>query len=859
LQLTLASGTRAAFEVSPDFGAAGVVLVMGTGSVDDPHGKEGLAHLVEHLVFHSRHDHDSSFRRKLQALGAGAWNAWTTWDSTGYFAFGPTASLPGVAALVAGVADDPLADVDEASFEHERAVVLDELHSRAEDGTPGQILRFVDAAVFSEHPYSRSAIGTDESISSLTLSDALAFAKANYRPSRAVLATSAPMGLAEQEAMLQRIAAEHRWPHANPEIRAVASRLPDEEREDGSPSLAVESHELPVPTPTLWIGWSIPSATSPDAPAAAIVASMVGGVFAQHVYDHDWDIVSVRASIQPGALSSLFYVTATLKEGSHPRDAASSLLSTMSRGLSERINYATGFSLFKQSVATSLLEGEQQMISRTMNVAESLDLTGSPTFLRGSVDRTTALSSDRVEAFYRHYLTSQRAHAIFVSPLPGASSKSAPAPRSPEKALELDAAVIPSDVHAWMKVPGVSAAQRTTLPNGMQSVVLAEPGAAFHSVVVAYHGGTGMERTPGAAIVSQWARLRQGPGVWGIVHDEEVTLDANLDTVRAVGSDVRETLRLMDEGNLREIEWTPGWMSNQFDVFEKRQGAPNGIFERALSDRFFGAHPYGAWPTAAKLRAVTPNDVYTFVESVRRPGNGIVVIVGDVDPEQTTQLLASGIGRGSPETPKDVPTPPPLETVDLRPGARLFVVNRPGSDTARVGFRCALPAVKSEDWGKTLVFERALGSGLLTELRERTATSYSVSNDVVLLRGGTAMLRIAADIDHGHLPNAIAALRRMVESAPASLLDERALTVARAAAASGFNLQLDTPHELSMAIVDAWNLGWPVDAIDSLPRQIEAAKVEDLTRALDHCQRNWVLGIVGDEARIRAALGGWSP
>src|SRR5215213_4372881 len=52
-QTLLASGLRVGVERAPTRGMVGVVLVVGAGSVDDPRGKEGLAHLVEHLTFHA--------------------------------------------------------------------------------------------------------------------------------------------------------------------------------------------------------------------------------------------------------------------------------------------------------------------------------------------------------------------------------------------------------------------------------------------------------------------------------------------------------------------------------------------------------------------------------------------------------------------------------------------------------------------------------------------------------------------------------------------------------------------------------------------------------------------------------------
>jgi zinc protease len=859
IQATLSSGTRAAFELAPDFGVAGVVLVMGAGSVDDPKGKEGLAHLVEHLVFHSRHDHDVSYRRKLQVLGAGSWNAMTTWDSTTYYAFGPTASLPDLMALVAGVADAPLADVDENAFEHERAVVLEELRSHAEDGTPSQIVGLVDAATFpAEHPYSRSVIGTAESISGLTLADAVAFAKANYRPARAVLTSAGPVPSAEQRSFLQKVADRDGWPQAAPELRAPSS-VPL----DGSAprSSQIESHELPVSTPSLWIGWSIPAQGSPEAEAAMVVARMVKGAFAEHVYDHDPDVAIVDAEVDLGAVSGVFYVKATLREGSHPRDSASSLLATMMHGLGERTYQPQLFDIYKQLVATDLLGEEQSMPSRTLRVARSVALTGSPTFLRERADRTASLSPDRVANFYRRYLTNERAHAVLVAPMPPTFATAATPPAPEDPIVDLGAAAIPTQVHDWMQPPNLDLAQRTTLPNGMAAVVLPRGGSPFHSLIVAYHGGRGMERRQGAAIASTWARehIFLTSSAWTIAYRTGLSRDSTYELLGATGADIGLTLRRLDQAHSFRVFWPPDELSSRLDVLAKEDQAPDSVFDRTLDERFFGHHPYGIPTTAAALRAVAPNDVYKYIDAIERPANGIAVVVGDVASAQTIQQLAADVGRGEPAPRKEVPIPPPLESVEAPPGGRLFVVNRPGSDTAKVAFRCALPAATSDDWGKTEVFANLMGSNLLTELRYRTATSYGVSNNLVLLRGGTTFLAIAADVDHGHLPIAIAALRHFVAGAPASLVDASALTVARATTASQFNLRFGTPHDLAEAIVQTWNRDWPLATIDEFPGQVEATRIEDLTRLLDHCQHNWILGILGDEARIRTAIGAWHP
>jgi zinc protease len=86
------SGLRVIFERAPGTYTAGVTAVVGAGSVQDPPGKEGLAHLVEHLTFRAFNQGDRTdgapLRARLWSLGA-SFNAETELDDTTYHEFAP--------------------------------------------------------------------------------------------------------------------------------------------------------------------------------------------------------------------------------------------------------------------------------------------------------------------------------------------------------------------------------------------------------------------------------------------------------------------------------------------------------------------------------------------------------------------------------------------------------------------------------------------------------------------------------------------------------------------------------------------------------------------------------------------------
>src|SRR5579862_4400292 len=83
--------------LAPDGGLDDVSVVVryAVGSADDPPGREGLAHLVEHMMFDgSKHVPKGEHGRLLEAAGAWGMNARTSPDATTYFETVPSNQLP---------------------------------------------------------------------------------------------------------------------------------------------------------------------------------------------------------------------------------------------------------------------------------------------------------------------------------------------------------------------------------------------------------------------------------------------------------------------------------------------------------------------------------------------------------------------------------------------------------------------------------------------------------------------------------------------------------------------------------------------------------------------------------------------
>jgi zinc protease len=172
------------------------------GSADDPPGKSGTAHFLEHLMFKgTKANPQGKFSELIADLG-GQENAFTSNDYTAYF--------QRVAKEHLGVCMEYEADrmknlvLTSEVVGTERDVVLEERRMRTDSDPSNQLNEAVQAALFTQHPYGKPIIGWSHEIESLERADALAYYDRFYTPENAVLVVAGDadakdvIGLAEK-------------------------------------------------------------------------------------------------------------------------------------------------------------------------------------------------------------------------------------------------------------------------------------------------------------------------------------------------------------------------------------------------------------------------------------------------------------------------------------------------------------------------------------------------------------------------------------------------------------------------------------------------------------------------------------
>ena len=185
------------------------------GSADEPLGKSGIAHYLEHLMFKGTETIGAGEFSETVAANGGTDNAFTSFDYTGYFQRVAADRLE----LMMEMEADRMVNLQIADefVAPEREVVLEERNQRTEND-PGSLLGEQRmAAQYINHPYGRPIVGWRHEIEGLTKADAEAFYDAHYAPNNAILIVAGDVTPEE----VRELAEEHYGViPANPEIVA---------------------------------------------------------------------------------------------------------------------------------------------------------------------------------------------------------------------------------------------------------------------------------------------------------------------------------------------------------------------------------------------------------------------------------------------------------------------------------------------------------------------------------------------------------------------------------------------------------------------------------------------------------------
>lgn len=245
------------------------------GSADEPAGKSGIAHFLEHLMFKATKTRPAGEYSRTIARNGGQDNAGTSFDFTNYHFRIAKDRLPQMMRMEADrMVNLQLADTEVTP---ERNVVLEERRQRV-GGDPSAVLdEMIWAKLYPGHPYAIPIIGFEKEIAALSRDDATEWYRHWYGPENAILVVAGDITAAELEPLAREIYGGiprrgdlkvRSWPEVKPLTE----------------SSEVE-HKDPKVRQTEWRrNWLGVSLGHPDLPALQVGLQVLGGGRSSRLY-----------------------------------------------------------------------------------------------------------------------------------------------------------------------------------------------------------------------------------------------------------------------------------------------------------------------------------------------------------------------------------------------------------------------------------------------------------------------------------------------------------------------------------------------------------------------------------------------
>ncbi len=291
---------------TPGVKIATVQIWVRAGSIYEDKDEAGITHLIEHMIFKGTPTRGpGAVAGEIEEKG-GAINAYTSYEQTVYHA-----TLP---ARYWDTALDVLVDAvlhstfDPKELEREKKVVLEELHMRNDRPTT-KLFQAMMSNSYLVHPYRLPIIGSEESVSSFTRDDILAYMAKHYHPENFVVVVVGDVRYAEVQSKIRELMGNLKpGTYVKPE-------LPQEQPQDKA-----RFFKLAEETAQSHLALTIPIVpfVDPDCPTLDVISSLLGHGDTSRLFhelrDNRGLVYRIHASAFTPHDPGLLEITAVLEE-----------------------------------------------------------------------------------------------------------------------------------------------------------------------------------------------------------------------------------------------------------------------------------------------------------------------------------------------------------------------------------------------------------------------------------------------------------------------------------------------------------------------------------------------------------------
>ncbi|MDH3492423.1 MAG: insulinase family protein [Acidobacteriota bacterium] len=708
------------------------------GSRDEKRGRTGFAHLFEHFFFNGSENHPFGFREAMDDLGANNRNGTTNADRTNFFEDVPVSALEKTLFLEADRMGFLAGYISQEMLDREKGVVQNEKR-RGENQPYGRVFNEITEAVYPySHPYSWPTIGTMEDLSAATLDDIKTWYQTYYGPSNAVISLAGDISPEKALDLVTKYFGDIPPGPALPRMREWTPEF------DGN--MRDEMEDL-VPQTRVYRVYHAPSWRDPQIQSLNLFADILAGskssVLARALVYEKKLVTNVSAGLFERELSSLFLITATVRDGVDPLAVEAEIdrliADTIESGISK-----TDLQKFQSRNLAQFLRGSERLGGfggRSDILAASQTYGGNPlayldrleTMAKATPESVSAAASDWLTKF--HYTMTVK-----------------PAPKLSNEKTSVDRKVVPGIGAAPdVKFPAV---QRATLSNGLGILLLERHSIPIVNMALAVDAGTASDTAEKAGLASltmglldEGTKTRNAFEIANQLDSYGASLstgnsrDLSLVRLQATKTNLAPSLEIF-----ADVVLNPSFPADQFAIQKQRaiagigqeKAQPSGMAIRVATGILYGKdHAYGKPGSGfvESVDSISRSDLASWHASWFKPGSSTLIVTGDTTMAEVKSLLEKAFGKwNSGTSPKKS-----LSTVASTKGRRIFLIDKPDAPQSTIfAAHVTKPSGQPEDLASEPLFRNFGGmstSRLNRNLRLEKHWSYGASGSLIESRG----------------------------------------------------------------------------------------------------------------------------
>lgn len=845
------------------------------GAANERPGRTGFAHLFEHMMFQgSRHINLTDHFRYLESAGASDINGTTSFDRTNYFETLPANQLDLALWLESDRMGWLLDNLTARNLANQRDVVRNE--RRQGEAEPYSV---IEEAVFhnlfpKEHPYYGVVIGSHADIESSEIKEVRDFHELFYRPNNATLAVVGDFDPKTIKASIEKYFGPIPAGSPVPKVNINTPSITSERR-----ATVTDTVELP----RVYMAWLTPRIYQPGDAEADLMARILGGGKSSRLYKklvYDMQIAQdVTAENMSLMLGSVFTLQATAKPGIKPEQ--------LEKAINEELLALQEQDPAKEELDRARNKAESQLIRPLERlggfggVADRLNsynhYLGDPGFLPKDLARYDAVTPSDLRQFAKTYLTTNS--RVVVYGVPGQKVVD-DVPKREDTALKLPAPEPPKDKaeEAWRAHAPKPASARSLnlpvpttfkLPNGVTVLLVERHNIPTLSIGVASLSGgeTNPLQMPGLS--SFTARMLQE----GTQKRSALQLADDADQIGAdltSGSNPDSTYVMLGTLSknaepafelISDVVLHPAFRDT--DIERQRKLRLTSILQQkdnpyVLADKYFflsvygEKHPYAFLDvgTEQSITKLTRDDVENFYRKGYGPQNSLLVVTGDITPDQLKPLAEKYFGSWS-----GTATRPKTPEVSSALKRHIVIIDKPGAGQTmlRVG-QVGLPH-NTPDYAAAQVMNAALGglfsSRINMNLREVHGYTYGAFSSFHYRRGAGPFF-IGTAVRTDATAPAVTEIFKELDGMRSAELKPDELAMAKDAIARSLAGEFESNQQTAVNIGNLFTYELPLDYYNSLPAKVDAVTAADVQRVAQQrlSPGSMIVVAVGDREKI---------